>query len=48
MRNIITSVGEVAGLGIVAFGIGLLSAPVGVIAAGVGLFAVAYRLGGDE
>lgn len=48
MRNIITSIGEVAGIGTVAVGIGMLSTPFGIIAAGVGLFAVAYRLGGDS
>lgn len=48
MRNVITSLGELVGLGLVAFGLGMLVPAVGVIAAGVGLFAVSFKLGGDR
>jgi hypothetical protein len=47
MRNIVTSLGELSGLSLVAIGLGMVSTPLGVISAGVAVFAVAYRLGGD-
>jgi hypothetical protein len=45
MRDLITTIGEVAGIGVVAAGLGMIAAPAGVIAAGVGLFAVSFMAG---
>jgi hypothetical protein len=43
VRNLLTSVCEVAGLGLIAVGFGLFAVPLGVIAAGCALFAVGYK-----
>lgn len=47
MKNVLTTAGELLGIGVVAVGLGMIALPLGVIGAGAGLFAVAYIVGGD-
>lgn len=42
MRKTLTTLAELAGMGLVALGLGLVALPLGLIGLGVGLFAVGY------